>query len=228
MPSANAALAQPQVQTMPLVSLDGTAQMNMLVGQALTSATLSQANTIIWQVWNETFVTTNAMAGNLTLPSITSANTTLRGEISTTNNIIWTNWNATYTVGAVSGSLIQPVQGSEEMRQRVVVAEAERAKARDRAARLLREVLSPEQAEELTREGRFHLDVLSKDGSRRRYRINRGRSRNVQQVEPGSGRVIKTLCAHPVAAVPDEDTMLAQKLMLETAEDDFLRMANVS
>jgi hypothetical protein len=33
-------------------------------------------------------------------------------------------------------------------------------------------------------------------------------------------------CIHPRDAVPDEDTMLMQMLMLETNEQEFLRIAN--
>lgn len=64
--------------------------------------------------------------------------------------------------------------------------------------------------------------------SGKRYRIDRGRSQNVRLVEETTGKVVRTYCAHPVEAVPDPDTMLAQKLMLETDEAAFLRIANAS
>jgi hypothetical protein len=105
--------------------------------------------------------------------------------------------------------------------------EGERAQARERAEELLRECLAPDQAEELSRAGHFHVDTISPNGERRRYRIERGRARNVKQVDAG-GRVVKTLCAHPIAQLPDADTMLAQKLMLEASEEEFLRIANHS
>jgi len=58
------------------------------------------------------------------------------------------------------------------------------------------------------------------------YRIHKGRSHNVTLIE--DGKRIKTLCAHPRPAVPNEDTMLAQILMLQTDEQAFLKMANAS
>ena len=106
---------------------------------------------------------------------------------------------------------------------------AERSAADKRAEKLLQETLSLAQREELALNGFFTLTTIAKSGEERIYRIRRGRSRNVEQVD-ATGRRIKTLCAHPIAAVPDADTMLAQKLMLETPEmqEEFLRIANHS
>jgi len=59
------------------------------------------------------------------------------------------------------------------------------------------------------------------------YEISLGRSRNIR-VLGGDGKYKRTLCAHPAEAVPNADTVLAQKLMLECAEREFLRIANVS
>lgn len=41
------------------------------------------------------------------------------------------------------------------------------------------------------------------------------------------GNLIGRFCAHPAALVPDEDTLLAQKLMLETDPREFERIANI-
>ena len=94
--------------------------------------------------------------------------------------------------------------------------------AKERAEKLLRSCLSPQQQDELERLHHFHLIVGNK-----RYRINRGRSRNIQLIDE-TGKVVKHLCAHPREYVPDADTMLAQKLMLETDEESFLKIANHS
>jgi hypothetical protein len=59
------------------------------------------------------------------------------------------------------------------------------------------------------------------------YEIALGRSRNIRVVG-ADGRYKRTLCAHPAELVPNADTVLAQKLMLECAEREFLRIANVS
>jgi hypothetical protein len=204
-------------------------QLSNLVGMSITGAnSVATINATVWQVWNENYVTTLTGTSTGLINIVTN-------DTSVTGNQIWTAWNVSYTltngsaINVVPGyQRVQPVAGDESYRKRAIEAEAERARARERATRLLHEHLTAEQLEELSRAGRFHLDVLSQDGRRRRYRINRGRSRNVQEIDLGNGRIIKTLCAHPAAAVPDEDTMLAQKLMLETAEAEFLRIANHS
>ena len=94
------------------------------------------------------------------------------------------------------------------------------AKAKQRAEELLRSCLTPQQQDELNRLNLFHLIVGD-----RQYRIKRGRTRNIELLDE-SGRPIKKLCAHPGEYVPDADTMLAQKLMLETDEEAFLKLAD--
>jgi hypothetical protein len=66
--------------------------------------------------------------------------------------------------------------------------------------------------------------IHSRDGQRR-YKVSHGRSGNVKLIDP-KGKELASFCIHPGIACPDEDTMLAQKLMLETDEKAFLRIAN--
>jgi hypothetical protein len=101
--------------------------------------------------------------------------------------------------------------------------EHERANARAEA--LLTGQLTPAQQEELRARGHFHIDIVSSNGERRRYRIRRGRHGNIDQVDD-HGRVLRSLCVHPTMNVPDADTMLAQKLWLEGNESELLRTAN--
>lgn len=68
---------------------------------------------------------------------------------------------------------------------------------------------------------------MSAPATGRRYRIRLGRARNVDLVGP-DGRVQRTYCCHPAEMVPNEDTMLAQLLMLRTEEEAFLSLANAS
>lgn len=90
-----------------------------------------------------------------------------------------------------------------------------------RAEGLLRNALSPFQRKELDRRGYFHVCVGT-----RRFRITRGRSGNVLEVDVRS-RVLRSFCAHPIEEVPDADTMLSQKLLLDHQPEDFFRIANV-
>ena len=93
--------------------------------------------------------------------------------------------------------------------------------AMQRAERLLRATLTLEQQRQFEQHGWF--DVEGSAGGR--YRILTGYQRNVQRLGP-DGRPTHQLCAHPTD-VPDEDAMLAQKLLLEADEAAFSRIANV-
>lgn len=182
----------------------------------------------IWSAWNRHYTLTTSS----TDPWGCSASTTFQIDP-------WVAWNRTYaaTPSIADGMTVRRVETPEEEaaarelrriadRERSIQIEGERKMARDRAQRILQENLTDAQREELAQKGYFSLEVYEGD-QRRRYRINRGRSRNVQQVDD-NGRVLKTLCAHPLIACPDEDTMLAQMLMIKNQEQQFLRIANHS
>jgi len=106
-------------------------------------------------------------------------------------------------------------------------AQLQRSLAEKRAEKLLQQSLNDRQREELSSKGFFTLRTVAENREERFYRIRRGRSRNIEQIDAG-GRHLKTLCAHPAENVPDADTMLVQKLMLEAQEPEFLRIANHS
>jgi len=97
----------------------------------------------------------------------------------------------------------------------------ERRAADERAERLLLSSLTPEQRDDYKRRACFYL--YTKSG--KRYRIERGWSGNVHLVDD-TGKPLHRYCAHPAIHVPEPDNMLAQKLMLETDEPAFLRVAN--
>lgn len=168
-------------------------------------------------------------------------------------SVIWTNWcdcealdTSTIWTGwarerihiidsyAVGNTIRQPteVEVQQNLRDREIYnqqrlqVEGEKAAARDRAMVLLQGHLDDIQRHDLANKGFFDLDVISQDGSRKKYRINRKWSQNIQQIDP-NGRVLETLCIHPRMQVPVEDSMLTQKLMLESGlEQELLRIAN--
>ncbi len=94
---------------------------------------------------------------------------------------------------------------------------------RQRARQLLKANLTLEQTKQLEDRGWF--EVLGSLG--RRYQVWQGQVRNVIRLGE-DGKPASRLCAHPGEAVPDEDAMLAQKLLLETDEETFTKVANVS
>jgi len=97
-----------------------------------------------------------------------------------------------------------------------------REQAVGRAESLLRSLLSQEQLAMFTRERAFVVN-----GRRDRYRIRAGRQGNVDVVGH-DGRIREVLCIHPREDVPNFDTMVAQKLMIEDNEDSFVALANKS
>jgi hypothetical protein len=176
------------------------------------TSTCGSCADITWTGWNEDYTVSRVIRGSTNVPTVSFH------DAATTSTVVWTHWNRHRT----------PAQLQAE-RDRVIQIEGEKAKARERAERLLREHLSDQQKEMLAEKGYFELTVLSQNGERRRYRINRQWSQNIQQIDPGSGRRLKTLCIHPRVATPVEDSMLAQKLMLESGmEAELLRIANHS
>jgi len=205
------------------------AQAHHAINQAMTSG-----NSQIWTVWTETYTSTST---TVIAPRIVNQ--------TATNSQIWGSWNASYTSGTITIGAAVPARVLTEAehiaarearaaedarwRERNAAVQAEEAKAKDRAEKLLQESLDGKQREELAAKGYFELDVISKNGSSRRYRIHRRWSHSIHQIDPSSGNRLKTLCIHPREQVPIADSMLAQKLMLESGmEEDLLRIANHS
>lgn len=221
----------------------------VVISNATTTVTLSDNR--VWSRWNDqtgcpvtldsTLATTDSSTNAIVWTTWNSSSTnTVRisvGQAAAT----WDSWvrNGSSITAALRPRAARIAAPPPLTREDHIRLEAERArrreeqarilakqaKASDRAEKLLRECLSPRQAAELQRQGHFHVEVIGLNGAIRRYRIERGRSGNVKQVDE-QGRVLKRLCLHPIESVPDADTMLAQKLLLETDEEQFLQTAN--
>lgn len=202
------------------------------------SNTATSASTqLTWTTWNVTAANaTTALtvtAGDIMWRAWNMSSTGYTTATATTINC-WPAWlQAPATVRAVQPRA-QPTAEqlerwrAEEIRRRE--ADDERAKAallaRERAKNLLEQSLSAEQLEELKQKDCFHVESISADGTRRRYQIRRGTHGNVKLLG-ANGQPLESLCIQP-PDVPVEDAMLAQKLMLETDEAEFRRIANIS
>jgi hypothetical protein len=95
-------------------------------------------------------------------------------------------------------------------------------KARKRARKLLLSLLDARQRREFEQHGHFHVHLHTADGVRR-YRIRD--YKGVERVDE-RGRVLRRYCIHPPTDFPAEDTAVAQLMLLETDEAEFLRVAN--
>jgi len=199
------------------------------------SASAPAYESTVWSSWNKEYWSSGTSSATTTLP---------------TSDEIWACWSQEWRsrhpypwpteeqrrrrgqlehyqgqgyVRAASAEQRAQWQREEQERSRKYEEEQRKlAEAKQRADELLKAHLTPQQREEFEQHNQFHLLIGDK-----KYRIRRGRSRNIQLVNE-QGAVVKTLCAHPSVMVPDGDCLLAQKLMLETDEQEFLRIANHS
>jgi hypothetical protein len=108
-------------------------------------------------------------------------------------------------------------------RQKVAL-EAHGFAARKRAREWLLSLLTPDQREVFQRNKWF---VVEGGKTKRRYRI-RADNYLVANIDVLDGDVVThRLCAHSdLSELPLEDHLVAQKLMLESDEDEFLKIAN--
>ncbi len=97
-----------------------------------------------------------------------------------------------------------------------------RRPAEKRGVALLRSWLSPEQVEQWDKRGAF--DVIGCDTGTR-YRITRGSSMNIHQLDSAGG-IVAQWCFAPAGSLVTGDILLAQKIALETMEREVLALAN--
>lgn len=170
------------------------------------------------------------------------------GTSSTSTTTVWTSWCSTSTTATTAttcstyttqvwltwcdGTLVRTQQLSEEQRAYNMQLAAEvtarhqenerkRIEAEARAEKLLLENLDLKQRLDYEKSKSFV--VHGQAGWR--FRIRAGRMGNVDAIDK-TGRVKHRLCAHPNVMLPNCDTMLAQKLLLEDNQDAFIRIAN--
>lgn len=162
--------------------------------------TTTSATTSTWAIWN----TSNM--------------------ITTRSSSVWVVWMNECQNYTASYNADQEREVQEQLAQRLRIMEEARAQleeAERTAKELLEACLNEPQRLELKRHG-----TITVRGLHHRFRIRKGRVANVDVVGK-DGRLVHKLCCHPVGEVPDYDVMLAQKLMLEVCEDEFVKKANV-
>ena len=123
---------------------------------------------------------------------------------------------------------LTPEQIEEEQRQaetwRAQQAERERVQveADATALELLESTLTPQQREDFLKDNAFF--VVSKSG--KVYQIRKGRQQNIYEMD-ANRKLVKKYCVVPQESdIPTGDILLMQKLLIEHAEDEFLRKAN--
>ncbi|MHB1417922.1 MAG: hypothetical protein ACYC1C_21945, partial [Chloroflexota bacterium] len=96
-----------------------------------------------------------------------------------------------------------------------------RREAELRAELALAETLSAEEKAQLDRHG--YLDIPSRRHASRIYRVPR--HQGMVSVYEG-GKLAERLCVGAISPIPDGDTVLMHKLMIEGSEEEYLRIAN--
>lgn len=158
---------------------------------------------------------------------------TWAGTTASTTNItqqVWDWWATSTGSGQYTIPYQMPALTEEELaaaaeRNRLAAIAAEERRAQrvvaDKKARLLLlDCLEDEQKQELEKDGYFHVET--RDGTRR-YRLRPGGQ--PVRVHGEDGRHW-AYCIHPDHGFPTDDVVLAQKLLLESDEEEFLRIAN--
>jgi hypothetical protein len=158
----------------------------------------------IWQTW--------VNASN-------TSTVTINPYYAANNTLMWQNWNEVWVPKAPAILKSRKMQRAVE---EAALKELERAKrieeARVKANNRLMELLDSEQQKDLKNSGIFYLTV-----GERRYKIMPGSVVTLMGVD---GQPESSFCIHPTTSVPAADWAIAQKLMLETDEPGFLRIAN--
>jgi len=155
------------------------------------------------------------------------------------STMIWSAWNDRYTsmtAATMTPNYLrhwnrtpEPVAGTPHVPDRGTLRMHEIETAKSRAEGLLREHLSDRQKADLDEKKYFDVCAINfRAGTRRYYRIKRGRAGNVFLLDGPHGREVVKYCCHPLEQVPDADTMLAQKMMIEFNEELFLKTANIT
>lgn len=193
-----------------------------------SSATPSTDGSLVWASWCRPSNVGTATVGS---------NSITYGNIIQTADSIWGSWNQNWhpTPARVYGFPAPAIHREPTPEERAAreaerirweeqrkAEEAERARARENAKKLLLSVLNEDQKKDWAASGHFYLHVGD-----RKYRIKRGRSGNVELVDPKTHEPLERYCAHPVQNVPDEDTAVAQMMYLLHDEQRFIGLANV-
>lgn len=178
----------------------------------------------IWGAGNSAWVYCTTASSSATTYTVVYANQTASTSLpfgtdyADTYAGLQAEWRAS---GQVRPPLSAEAIAAADRAARVLVDEADK-----RAAALLLANLTAEQAEDYRRTQSFVVvQPLQFGRPARRYRITFRLAGNVYLLDD-EGLDVERYCIHAQEPIPVADNMLAQKLMLEADEEQFLRVAN--
>lgn len=165
-----------------------------------------------WSSWTSTSGMTSDTSISTTGVQWYSSNTISTSTTASTD-IYYTNSRQSWTTMAPAVHQSKP--------RYCVTSEANR-----RADKILVEHLSADQERCLAEHGYFDVRTMV-NGVPRRFRIHNDKyMHNVFELGEDDVK-IRELCAHTSHACPQGDHSLAQKLLLESSPEEFLRVANI-
>jgi hypothetical protein len=183
--------------------------------------TMAAIDTNTWTTWTSSPMSTTSvtMCDEVWVEWASGTGGTASIATTATDNTIWVQWTGTggFTVEVYKDRAIKQQQARE------AAARREKEK-KDKAITLLKDTLTRKQKRDLERHNYFYV----RGGKTKNlYRIKHGRAGNVQLLDHNK-KVKEVLCAHPHIYCPHEDTMLAQKIMIEHMEELFRQTANIT
>lgn len=190
-----------------------------------TSSTLyasTSATGDIWRLWaDDTYAT---RASSATTAWVTSTNSSSTNILSGVAYGYWVKDSYKETVAQKRKREAEESERYRKIEEQRKDEKIKEKKIEETAKTLLEEVLDDDQKKQLEEKNSF---ILTSVTSGHRYRVNKGRTRNIEQID-SEGKVIARLCVHPKEYVHDYDTMTIQKLMLENDEEAIRKIANIS
>lgn len=182
----------------------------------------------VWAYWNTDYVSGVGSVLTYSIPTTCTSSkiwaewnteyTLTTSSVTLSSSVIWKTWNGLWTRQRVWNE-----PSPEILRAQYAEEKAARAAASVKARSLLLDNLDEVQRKQFDLGQTF--EVHSKDG-KRRYQVRYGVAGNIFLLDE-RGKPTKRFCIHPSdSRIPTEDVMLVQKLMIEGAEDEFVRVAN--
>ena len=201
------------------------------------AATSTESTTIIWNTWMQQPPSTASAATTQVVWRVWSSDSPTIGTSLTTSRLSGNGFvGANMPPRRAVHPRVEVVETAEERRYReglelrrqfemaqILARQREAREAEAKSLDLLESLLTREQKTMLREYGYFLVEAKSG----RLYKINRGTHGNVKVIDRLTRVTLESLCIQP-NDVPVGDSMLMQKIMIETAEEVFRRHANIS
>ncbi len=217
-----------------------------------TSATTMDASGTVWRAWTGCEMSASVTMSDEAWTAWTGSGIVSIDPWAPWNGIVvsiamtgtgdpWATWNVTFSPDVVGDAIRlgmerarNPELDAAHRRQREAdrlvyqtrlrQERAKRVAAEARAEKLLMSILSSAQQAQYQAERRFTVHLPNGH----RYMVRKGRHGNIERIDE-TGKALENLCVHVAPhEIPDFDNMAAQKLLLESCEEELRGIANIT